>query len=396
MGANLAQPQFRVMTTYPEHIRAGMVVRALFGVAMLWACTADELQAQRVVRETAAQWQRAKLLTLTPLTRWCVSGDDAGCDFRSIDDALVLPDGGLIASGAMGPIRHFAPDGALMKALGGRGKGPGEYGFVVHPQFIKDYLVWFDNTQMRSTSVTLAGVPGPVMLTMLPQTTENMYLVDGVLTVFDVPVSTTPADTVIGLYRTVPASGPPQVFARIRTPVLFSPGSDGMRPLNAPFAPRIVAGVSIRGDVAHSNGGQYLVDVVPLNGTPWRLHVDATKRAVTQKDRDSVEASMLKSFRVEQVASLPPGVRALFAIKHEWFPPLTAIFVLRDGTIWIRPRPLAGATSARWDVFSISGVRVGRAQLPIDARVHDGTRDWVLIVEKNADDVPTVVKYRVQ
>jgi len=384
------------MSNSTKRFRAGVAVRALVGAATLFACTSANLQAQRVVRETATQWKNAKLLTLTPQNRWCVSGDDAGCDFKSIDDAFVLPDGGLIASGAMGPIHHFASGGAFMKALGGKGKGPGEYGFVVHPQLVRDQLVWFDNTQMRITSVTLAGTPGPITLTMLPQTTENMYLVDGTLTVFDVPVNATLGDTVEGVYRTVPTSGAPKIFARIRTPALFAPGSNGMRLSGPPFSPRIVAGVSIHGDVAHSSGDRYVVDIVPTSGAPWRLEIDALKRAVTQKDRDSVEAIALKSFRVPNVASLPPAVRAQFDIKLDWFPPLTSIFVLRDGTVWIRPRPAAGETTARWDVFSSNGVRLGRAQLPLGARVYDGARDWVLLVEKNADDVPTVVKYKVQ
>ncbi|MEP6835494.1 MAG: hypothetical protein ABJB74_19060 [Gemmatimonas sp.] len=375
-------------------LNARLAMCAMIAGSILCATAAPNVAAQRVVHETSAQWKSAKLLTLTPQATWCKSGDDPGCDFKSIDDALLLPDGGLIASSTVGPINHFSPDGAFIKALGSSGKGPGEYLFIVHPQLVKEQLVWFDNRQMRSTSVSLSGTPGPITLTMLPQTTENLYAVKGTVTVLDVPVATV-GDTVEGVYRTVPASGAPQIFAKIRTPALFAPGTN-FRAASGPFAPRIVAGVGVNGDIAHTNGGRYVVDIFPLKQTAWRLEVEAPLRPVTQKDRDSVEARALKAFRVPNVASLPPIVRAQFDIKRDWFPSIMEIFMSRDGTVWIRPQSTATEATARWDVFSSSGVRMGRAQLPLKASVRDGERDWILVVELNGDDVPTVIKYKVQ
>ncbi|MBC8088217.1 MAG: hypothetical protein H7Z40_13195 [Phycisphaerae bacterium] len=82
--------------------------------------------------------------------------------------------------------------------------------------------------------------------------------------------------------------------------------------------------------------------------------------------------------------------------KFSTFPPLKTIRVLRDGTVWIRPVSMPGETVARWDVFGASGRRIGQARLPISARVRDGTKDWVLVVELNDDDVPKVVRYSVR
>ncbi|MEO7997272.1 MAG: hypothetical protein ABI852_07490, partial [Gemmatimonadaceae bacterium] len=57
-------------------------------------CASNAL-AQNVVRETASAWKNAKPLTLTAQTKWCASADMAGCDFKSIDDLALLPDGGI-------------------------------------------------------------------------------------------------------------------------------------------------------------------------------------------------------------------------------------------------------------------------------------------------------------
>lgn len=37
-----------------------------------------------------------------------------------------------------------------------------------------------------------------------------------------------------------------------------------------------------------------------------------------------------------------------------------------------------------------------QARLPATARVRDGTKDWILVVELNNDDVPSLVKYCVR
>jgi len=71
------------------------------------------------------------------------------------------------------------------------------------------------------------------------------------------------------------------------------------------------------------------------------------------------------------------------------------IRVLRDGTVWIKPTPVAGDQTARWDMFSRDGKRIGYARLPLSARVRDGARNWILVVEAGPDDVPIVVRYSV-
>lgn len=352
-------------------------------------------QAPRSVRETATQWRAARALTLTEERAWCADADAEGCDFKR-PAVRALPDGGILAADAQGPIHRFGANGRFIAALGRKGQGPGEYGFVIEASLASNGLVtWFDNTQMRIATVKLDGTPGPVTRLMPPYTMALMFLVDTSLVVLDVPAAPTVGEMVTATYRTVPATGAPRVLARVRTPSTFTVGSD-LRPMGGPFDIRVIGDVGPSGDVAHSNGARYDIEVFPAVGAPWRLTVDAPPRPVTASERDSALAAIIKRLRVTMANELPPPVRAAYANTPPSHPPLSMIKVLRDGTVWVRPTPSAGASTARWDVFARDGTRLGAANLSLSSRVWDGGRDWVLVSELGEDDVPRVVRYRVR
>jgi hypothetical protein len=294
-------------------------------------------QAPRTVRETAAQWRAARTLTLTEERVWCADAEAAGCDFKRPASVRALPDGGILAADAQGPLNRFGADGRFITALGRKGQGPGEYGFVVEASLASNGLVtWFDNTQMRITTVKLDGTAGPITRLMPPYTMALMFLVDTSLVVLDVPAAPKVGEMVDATYRTVPASGAPRVLARVRTPSTFTVGSD-MRPMGGPFDTRVIGDVGPSGDVAHSNGTRYDVEVFPSAGAPWRLEVDAPRRPVTSAERDSALAAIITRLRVTMANELPPAVRAAYQTTPPSHPPLSQIKVLRDGTVWIRP-----------------------------------------------------------
>lgn len=356
---------------------------------------AKSILAQRQVRESRAQWSSAARLTLTPMQRWCANPDADGCDFKGPASVRALPDGGVLASDAQGPLKRFGVDGRFVGTLGRRGKGPGEYGFVIDAAQTSNGLVtWFDITQMRIASIALDGTPGPVSVLQPPYTMAGLYMLDTQLVVLDVPAWPKLGEIVEATYRTVPVKGTPRVLARVRTPSTFTPGSD-LRPMNGPFEPRVIGDVGPGGDVAHTNGTSYDIDVFPIKAASWHLSVDAPERAVTATQRDSALAAILKRFRAANAASLPPVVRDAYAADRRAHPPISLMRVVQDGTLWIRTAVPSGAKIARWDVFARDGQRVGYAELPTAARVWDGTRDWVLVNELGPDDVAIIVRYRV-
>ena len=188
-------------------------------ILSLSASLAFPLDAQRVIRETTAQWNAVKRITLVKERAWCTDVDTPGCEFKGPATLRTLPDGGLLVADARGPLQHFSANGAFVGSLGRQGKGPGEYGFVIDAQLASNGLVtWFDNTQMRIATVSLDGKPGPVTRLMPPYTMANLMLVDTQLVILDIPVGAKLGDTVMASYRTVPASGTPTVLARVRAP----------------------------------------------------------------------------------------------------------------------------------------------------------------------------------
>ena len=361
----------------------------------LTAAIAIPARGQRVVKESYAQWQSVRDLRLAKSAQWCADAAAEGCDMRNFASAMLLPDSGVIVADVPGPMRRFSRTGQFLGELGRRGQGPGEYGLLVEPQLLSNGMVsWFDNTQMRIASVLLDGKAGPVHGVTLPPTAMSLHVVGGELVILDVPASPTLGDTVVGVYRTVPTSGAPRVLGQVRTPSVFEPGSTMRRP-SAPFAARIVANVGAAGDVAHSNGAKYQVDVMPAMGVPWRLDIDLPRRAVSSAERDSVLAVALKRARVTSVAALPEWQRTQLENGSSTVPPVQSMRVLRDGTVWIRPTTAPSNKTARWDVFARDGRRIGKAELPLSASVKDGTREWVLVAELGADDVPMLVRYAV-
>ncbi len=161
------------------------------------------------------------------------------------------------------------------------------------------------------------------------------------------------------------------------------------------FSPNTVADVGWTGDVAHSSASRYDVSIFPSIGAPWRLKVEVPPRPVLPAERDSAIADEVRSNNARKLAELSSQAQERIRRARNTFPQIETLRVLRDGTVWIRPTPARAATVARWDVFSRVGTRVGFAELPLSARIKDGTDSWILAVELLQDDVPTVVRYQV-
>lgn len=383
------------------------LARCLSASLLLFACTPSDAArtgdaelatedgtSPRPLHESFSEWQSAPQLTLSPTQRWCATANAAGCDLRGIDHAIALPDGGIVLAAVPGPMYRHAADARSASELAAKGQGPGEYGLLVTLALHDERVVWVDNTQMRIASIGLDNVPGPVQALQMPQTLTTMDLVRGELVVLDVPGSPTVGDTVLAEFRTVPLTGEPRVLGRVRTPSIFLAGSNmaAQRPF---FTPRSLVGVGWNGDVAQSNGGSYELTMFPSSGRAWQLRVDLPSRDVTVQERDSVRDVLLARDKVSRVADLSPSQQEYLERTGRTVPPLTSLRVLRDGTLWVRLAPAPAALSARWDVFAPDGARVGHAQLPLTAQVTDGERAWILVVERDDDDVPSVVRYDV-
>ncbi|MCA0375301.1 MAG: 6-bladed beta-propeller [Gemmatimonadetes bacterium] len=353
--------------------------------------------AQRTVHETASAYRTAPRLDLVETGRWCRDVDAPGCDFKNITEAIGTADGGLLVADYRGPIRQFDRTGTFVRELSRKGAGPGEYRYVHALQISGDRLAWYDPILRRITRIALASgqaAESPAM--NLSMSLGGVYLVGGgEMVAFEVPPAAQPNDTVSAVFRAVTATGASRVRATVRHPSAFVAGSPV--PVAPPlFSPNTIADVGWTGVIAHSTGARYDVRVFPTTGAGWRLTVDVPPRPVLPAERDSAIAVELKDSNARTVAELPPRTQERIRRAMAHFPQVDALRVVRDGTIWIRPTPARNARTARWDVFSADGARVGFAELPLSAMVKDGTGTWVLAVVLQEDDVPAVVRYAVR
>ncbi|MCC6241840.1 MAG: hypothetical protein IT353_03320 [Gemmatimonadaceae bacterium] len=352
--------------------------------------------AQRTVTESSSAYRAARRLTLVESARWCRDPEAPGCDYKGISEVVATPDGGVVAADYRGPMRRFTATGTFTKELSRKGAGPGEYRYVTALQLAKDSILeWYDPILRRVTRASLAtGQAGPVSAMTPPPRLDGAYLVDGSLVVFEIPTAAKPGDTVDARFRRVSDGTPSRVLATVRHPSRYH--TDTTLPLPPPlFAPNTVADVGWNGDVAHSTARRFEVSVFPSGGAPWRVRVAVAPRPVLPSERDSAIAEELTSSDARNIAELSPVTRDRIANALTEFPQIETLRVLRDGTIWMRPTAPRSARTARWDVFSRSGARIGFAELPLSAVIKDGTANWIVATILQANDVPGIVRYTV-
>ena len=82
---------------------------------------------------------------------------------------------------------------------------------------------------------------------------------------------------------------------------------------------------------------------------------------------------------------------ALYVPEHQ--PPVTGAVIGRDGVLWVR-REHENGPAVTWDVLSGDGVRIMSMRLPREFSALRGERDAIWGVERDANDLPRIVRYR--
>jgi len=357
--------------------------------------------APRVVRESAAAYAAAPVLTLERVRAWCEHPEADGCDVRLFAAAQLLPDGGVIASDFEPPIRRFSADGTRRPDIARRGSGPGELRNVMAMRLLgPDSVLLFANNEMRLVRASLDGRGGTSETVMPPNTVQDMDFLGTQLAAWTagrVPRAGAEATgTVVEVFAD---STHNRVRFTYQLPSQHEIGSgEFVRPL-APLAavPRTVLGAG--GDAAYTAAATYTVHIVPVTGGRWTLRVDRTPRPITPAERDSVVRTvrdratrMTRDPRLKgAVTHAEEGLRQL-PTRHA---AITGLVVLRDGSVWVRSMPDAGASRVRWDAFARDGARIGQLSLRLQEQLLDGEASSLLIGRIDEAGVPGLTLYRV-
>lgn len=138
--------------------------------------------------------------------------------------------------------------------------------------------------------------------------------------------------------------------------------------------------------------GNYQVTVISTSGdTVFARSYGYTTNAIPGKDIDSVRTRLLDPKNRYPSPDIYDAYRTMnFPATY---PPVSRTVVGRDGTIWLQVH--AAGAGHTWRVLSTKGDVVGQLTLPANVELKAASRSAIWAVEKDADDLPSVVRYKV-
>jgi hypothetical protein len=346
--------------------------------------------------------------------------------FGTAGDLTLGPSGDLVVRDySSTQLLLFGRDGRLIARMGGKGSGPGEYGDVGGIVARRD-STWavYDASAAR---VTFFGADGALRTSwMVP---SSRFFGSGMLTSdssgalriaqFIIPSSGDFIGARVAFARIVDGGGVLRdtVVAPtlgVKQPEYRAEGvvSGGRMSTmsGSELAPGEISSWHPHGHWVLMEGGGYRLLFARRDGKPMVVTRVAPSTAVDDDERAWHEEDILWSMR---------RVNPAWTWQGEPIPktraPARSMFVARDGAIWVQvalpseripevereaQRPEA-APVRRWrdrsayEVFGADGTFRGRVALPARTTLHTADGDVVWGTRLDADDVPTVVRFRV-
>lgn len=351
------------------------------------------------------------------------SVDDPNLGFTQIRGVQGLPDGNvLVGEGLLREVREYAPSGEVVRRIGRRGQGPGEFESLSAFGHTNGTL-WVQDT--RNLRLTLFSPDGEIQATIPGNLFTHM---EGESAVLIAPRHPRADGTFLG--------APVQwvIDDSIRIPVVTFAGTgeiaDTLR-WDLLRTPQVDDGMGGRTAVSVGTATLYLRDrllphgVVRFRSVHHTVAVDVSRQddgrstlgarlTVVRADGDTLmetqfsyeplpvpesainqELQSLLAF-AEQVgagrAAAESTIRGHVTIPPHLFPVTTAV-VTEDGGVWLR-REDTGAPTVRWSVLDAAGAPAGEVYLPVGAQVEWVGEDRLWVSIQDELDVPFLIRYR--
>ncbi len=367
------------------------------------------LAALPAAAQAPARW------TLTPDLR---IGEESGAEFTFISQVIPAPGGGVLAIESR-PAGLFLFDarGALVRRIGRAGDGPGEYRSLGGAGFLGDTL-WTSDPQLQR--VTLFTVDGRVLRT-IPQAPAATGSGPGA---FVRPFVGTllPGDRAVGgasIASSAIADGQvprrpvllmtrdgrtldtiawislenSQLALRTATRQIFASQPYGDSPISATAAARERFYVIDRRSATSARGATFGVVALNFSGdTVWSRRYPYTPKPL---ERDSVNSY------VNRLSTTGVGGQAVPAdvVREQLYAPAFRAPVVGavagdDGSLWLRLGGLTG--DAEYMVIAPNGTLAATVTLPRSVTISAITGDVAWGTDRDADDVPSVVRFRIR
>ena len=314
----------------------------------------------------------------------------------------------------------FAPDGTLIRRVGRRGAGPGEFfnngGMTALPD---TGIAQWDARNARVSFFSSAGDFRTSWRTPVGFSTTHGLLSDrdGTLRLRR-PIAKASASAVIGgMGLASPLAdgtladsiAPPHLDVAAVQFTATYPGGAGRASYNAPYTPEFLWAWHPDGWFVVANSGSGEIILARTSGKPIVIRRHFPPVPVPDAERTALAASLTKTLReVQPDWSLPQPIPYTK-------PPTGSFVVTRDGHLWV----LVATPSERvpdselppsrdttpptphfrsalvYEVYAPDGRFLGRVAFPRNATLMQADGDTVWLIERDADDLPAVVRARI-
>lgn len=311
--------------------------------------------------------------------------------FASAVSATRLSDGHIVIADAYdNAIRIFDDSGKLLRSVGRKGGGPGEFqGLFWLGQCGRDTLYAWDRMQQRMTVLSETGAVVRSYPTR-PSPTIMACTSGGAMAFFGEPTSM-PASVSGMLHATFNGPlfviAPPDTTARLIDTLSMGEA----RPLGH------VTELAISGDrvfVGAADSG--VIATYQLTGAAASpLRTDVPLRPATSRHFD--RAIELQVAQLSDAASRDVSRRMLHqaATMPEYLPAYSGLFADPDGTLWVQ-LSIPGDSTTWLRGLRADGTVVGDVRLPTEMHVFEMGRDYLLASYDAADGNLHVVLYRLR
>lgn len=344
----------------------------------------------------------------TPREVWRVNGRDA--ELGTIGWMTAHPSGAIVVSDPRERrVMIFNREGERVASVGRRGAGPGEFQTLSGVGWLGDTLWIGDAANRRFTFLRPNGalitttpwplrlspsgradLPAPPIVASVPmiRTDGSLVLMSGRLTGALAGIARRAAEPATALVRADPDARLIRVVGGV--PGVSCWGAASFEEFS-PLCPTY--------KIAFARDGSRFVVAGPAHGWPTSPTVRITSissvgdtlfRADVPVPLVRVPRSVLDSNRGRP---LPPGSPRASTLP-EFYPPVEAVLVGRDGTTWVEVR--STAAFGRWLVLDPMGAVIGHADFPDNVVLKEVGRGYALGFERDADDVPSPVMYEVR
>ncbi len=358
---------------------------------------------------TAAVPAAAQSTVLRATTEWSVGGASdtrEALAFTLVSGLALTADGGILAvdltsgSGAI-----VSPDGKLVRAFGGAGRGPGQLSLPCCISRSPDGDVWVRELAGRRYSVFRVTPEGLRFSSTVAMPTQSDSRLSPVRVLASGVVHTSPLPPLNGQNRfsqsVLSKSGAAQsddtlLGARVdEVPQLVIegkvPGGAVRNMMASPFGARWLFAIGPRGEIATALTSSYTITVrdasgalrAPIRGTTSPVSISAVERDSALNDIDKWARRFNKTGR-EMEWKVPRAK-----------PPIREIGFSAEGELWVI-KHVARGQPQQADIFSAQGALVARAEWPADVSLDlmAVSRSAAAGVRVDEDGAPVLVRLR--